>query len=157
MKMPRFARAAVRGGAIATGLLLLTFLAGCATGSTVTSQAPPGASASRFGHVHGVGFDETSDAVYIATHTGLYTVSGSLSSPKESAALGGPIAGLRQDNMGFAIDGERMYASGHPDPTVSSDANLGLVSSTDHENQLCPSARLHSNSFPDRYWIRAQD
>ena len=137
VKMPTITRSARRGGAIATGLFLGTFLAGCATGSTVTSAAPPAASAppvasaSRFGHVHGVGFDETSDAVYIATHTGLYTVSGSLSSPKESAALGGPIAGLRQDNMGFAIDGERMYASGHPDPTVSSDANLGLVSSTD--------------------------
>jgi len=131
VKMPMFARGASRGGAISTGLLLLTFLAGCATVSTVTSSAPPAAPASRFGHVHGVGFDETSDAVYIATHTGLYTVSGSLSSPKESASLGGPIAGLRQDNMGFAIDGERIYASGHPDPTVSSDANLGLVSSTD--------------------------
>ena len=132
--MPMFARAASHGGAISTALLLLTFLAGCATVSTVTSSAPPAAPAapaSRFGHVHGVGFDATSDAVYIATHTGLYTVSGSLSSPKESASLGGPIAGLRQDNMGFAIDGERMYASGHPDPTVSSDANLGLVSSTD--------------------------
>ena len=124
-----------RGGAIATGLLLLTLLVGCTTVSTGTSSAPqatPAAPASRFGHVHGVGFDETSDAVYIATHTGLYTVSGSLNSPKKSASLGGPIAGLRQDNMGFAIDGERMYASGHPDPAVSSDANLGLVSSTDH-------------------------
>ena len=129
-----FARAAPRGGAIASGLLLLAILAGCTTASTGTSSGPsaiPSASASRFGHVHGVGFDETSDAVYIATHTGLYTVSGSLNSPKQSASLGGPIAGLRQDNMGFAIDGERMYASGHPDPAVSSEANLGLISSTD--------------------------
>ena len=87
-------------------------------------------SASRFGYVRGVGFVESSDAVYIATHNGLYTVPGSLDSPKESASLGGPIAGLHQDNMGFTIDGERMYASGHPDPIVSTDANLGLVFST---------------------------
>ena len=33
--------------------------------------------------------------------------------------------------MGFAIDGERMYTSGYPDPTVTLDANMGLVSSTD--------------------------
>ena len=134
MRIPVFDRAAPRGWTIATALLLLTFLVGCTTVSTGTSSAPPATPASRFGHVHGVGFDETSDAVYIATHTGLYTVSGSLGSPKESASLGGPIAGLRQDNMGFAIDGERMYASGHPDPAVSSDANLGLVSSTDQGN-----------------------
>ena len=134
VKMPLFARGLPRGGAIATGFLLLTFLAGCSTVSSATSPvspAAPAAPASRFGHVHGVGFDETTDAVYIATHTGLYTVSGSLNSPKDSGSLGGPIAGLRQDNMGFVIDGERMYASGHPDPTVSSDANLGLISSTD--------------------------
>ena len=130
MKIPVFARTALCGGTTATGLLLLTLLAGCATVSTVTSSIP-GAPASHFGHVHGGGFDETSDAACIATHDGLYTVSGSLASPKKSASLGGPIAGLHQDNTGFAIDGERMYASGHPDPTVSSDANLGLVFSTD--------------------------
>ena len=49
-----------------------------------------------------MGFVESSDAVYIATQNGRYT-----------------------------IDGERMYASGYPDPIVATDANLGLVSSTD--------------------------
>ena len=78
-----------------------------------------------------MGIDEGSGAVYIATHEGLFSVSSSLDSPQNSASLGSPIAGLRQDNMGFVIDGERMYASGHPDPSVSSEANLGLVTSTD--------------------------
>jgi len=93
-----------------------------------TVPSPP---ASKFGHIHGVGIDEGSGAVYIATHEGLFSVSSSLGPPRDSASLGGPIAGLRQDNMGFVIDGERMYASGHPDPTVSSEASLGLVTSTD--------------------------
>jgi len=123
-------RVGLHGGAIVSALLLVTLLAGCATVSTVTPTVPP-APASSFGHVHGVGIDEGWGAVYVATHKGLFSVSSSFDSPQDSASLGSPIAGLRQDNMGFAIDGERMYASGHPDPTVSSDADLGLLTSTD--------------------------
>lgn len=130
MKIPASTRTGQRGGAIVSALLLVTFFAGCATVPTATSTSPS-APASLFGHVHGVGIDERSDIVYIATHHGLYAVSGSLGSPQDPASLGGPIAGLRQDNMGFTIDGELLYASGHPDPAVSSDANLGLVTSTD--------------------------
>ncbi len=131
MNAPVCTRVGVRGGAIVAGLLLVTFLAGCATVAAVTSTAPS-APVSTFGHVHGVGIDEASDTIYIATHEGLFTVPGSTGSPVSSASLGGPIAGLHQDNMGFTMDGERMFASGHPDPKVSSDAGLGLVSSTDH-------------------------
>jgi len=134
MKPPTFTSASIYGAAIVAGLLVVTVLAGCATVSTVRStipSAPAPAPASSFGHVHGVGIDDSSNTVYIATHVGLFAVPGSLASPMPFAALGGPIAGLRQDNMGFAIDGERMYASGHPDPSVTAPADLGLVSSMD--------------------------
>lgn len=119
-----------RVGVTVSALLVVALLSGCAGVSAVvpTVPSPPG---SKFGHIHGVGVDEGSGVVYIATHEGLFSVSSSLGSPRDPASLGSPIAGLRQDNMGFVIDGGRMYASGHPDPTVSSEANLGLVTSTD--------------------------
>ena len=33
--------------------------------------------------------------------------------------------------MRFTVDGGRMYASGHPDPHTTTDANLGLIASAD--------------------------
>lgn len=129
-------RVGLHSAPVASVFLVVTLLAGCATGPTgptgpTVKSTLPAASAATFGHVHGVGIDEKSGTVYIATHNGMFAVSGSVKAPQDPASLGGPIAGLHQDNMGFVIDGERMYASGHPDPTKSTEANLGLVTSTD--------------------------
>lgn len=148
MKTPSFIRVGLSGGSLVAGFLMVTSLAGCATVSAVTSTAPS-APASSFGHVHGVGIDERSDTVYIATHEGLFAVPGSIVSPTESASLGDPIAGLHQDNMGFAIDGERMYASGHPDPAVTPDADLGLVSSMDQGKSWSPVSLKGTTDFHD--------
>lgn len=130
MKNPMFTPAGFKGTAIVAGLLVLTVLAGCATVSTVTSSVPS-VPRSSFGHVHGVGFDERSAAVYIATHEGLSTVPDPVGFSLHFAALGGPIDGLRQDNLQFARDGERLYPFRQPAPTVFSDADRGLVSSAD--------------------------
>lgn len=147
MKETMSTRVGLQTGAIVSGLLLVTLLAGCAAGSPVNSMLSSAPAA--FGHVHGVGIDEKTDIVYIATHNGLYAVSGSRDSAQEPASLGGPIAALRQDNMGFVVDGGRMYASGHPDPTVSSDANLGFITSTDQGKSWSAVSLKGSADFHD--------
>ena len=85
-----------------------------------------------FGHIHGLGIDATAGAAFVATHSGVYRLP-PLASPTVSAAsLGGPIAGLRQDTMGFVMVDHSMYASGHPDPAKDpSSGNLGLITSID--------------------------
>lgn len=130
MKNAISTRVGLHGGAVVCALLVVTLLAGCATVSTVTPTVSS-AIASSFGHIHGVRIGDGSTVVYVATHEGLFRVSSSLEALQDSVSLGGPIAGLHQDNMGFAIDGERIYASRHPDPTVSADSSLGLVASAD--------------------------
>jgi hypothetical protein len=127
---PIFKRAGLHGAALVASLLAVTLLAGCAA-SVPPTVSTPSAPRSSFGHVHGLGIDGTTGTIYVATHQGLFLVPGSTTSPLRPESLGGPIAGLRQDTMGFTMDGGRMYASGHPDPTASSDQNLGLISSTD--------------------------
>jgi hypothetical protein len=117
---------------VIVGIALATTLAACST--SVSSGAPaPTATSRSFGHIHGVGVDGTTGAVYIATHEGLYRVPSLRSEPLEFSALGGPVAGLHQDTMGFVINNGRMYASGHPAPeATSTEKSLGLITSADH-------------------------
>jgi hypothetical protein len=89
----------------------------------VTSRVPSGPP-STFSHAHGVGIDEGSAAVYIATNRRLSTVPGPIGFSLYSLALRCPIAVVRHDNIKFARNGERMHPSGHPDPTVFSDTVL---------------------------------
>ncbi|MET4781577.1 F510_1955 family glycosylhydrolase [Glaciihabitans sp. UYNi722] len=131
MSTPFFKRTGFHIVVLVGSLLGVTLLAGCAA-SGPPLVPTPSASASSFGHVHGLGIDGTTGTIYVATHRGLFSVAGSTTSPLRPESLGGPIAGLRQDTMGFTMDGGRMYASGHPDPTVSPERNLGLISSTDN-------------------------
>ena len=118
-------------------LLFATVLVGCSTVTAGPSTAPPASpnapsgASSTFGHIHDVAIDDRAGIVYIATHEGLFSVPTATSAPKDAAALGGPLAGLRHDFMSFTMDGARMYASGHPDPAASSHKNLGLLASED--------------------------
>lgn len=73
MKIPPLPRRGLEGAAIVAGLLLITFLAGCATVSTVTSIAAS-APASSSGHVDEVVIGERSGTVDIGTSEGLFTV-----------------------------------------------------------------------------------
>ena len=79
--------------------------------------------------------------MYAATHNGVFELPGQGAGPSASADLDGPIAGLEQDTMGFVVDGDRMFASGHPAPGDDIDLdlpNLGLITREDAANSWQP-------------------
>lgn len=100
-------------------------LAATACSANDGAARPPAAPADAMpaGHVHGLAIDPDDGALLIATHDGLYEVTGN--------AHARPI-GQSVDLMGFAVAGAGHYlASGHPGPGVDLPQPLGLVSSTD--------------------------
>jgi hypothetical protein len=75
------------------------------------------------GHVHGLGVDPADDALYVASHFGVFRVED-----------GEPVrvADRWMDAMGFVVVGENHFlGSGHPDPDENLPPSLGLVESTD--------------------------
>lgn len=117
--------------ATTAGLALGIVVAGC-TASGPDTAGPAGTAEATFGHVHGLGVDSTSGAAFAATHNGVFALPPLDAAPASVAELGGPIAGLAQDTMGFTMDGRQMFGSGHPDPAdESAPSNLGFITSTD--------------------------
>lgn len=103
-------------------LSVVVALAGCAAdtgGATTSTDAPPPV----VEHIHGIGLNPGDDAVYVATHQGLFRLGGS--APQ-------PVGESRSDMMGFVITGpDTFFASGHPGHGETAPANLGLLRSTD--------------------------
>lgn len=86
-----------------------------------------GASSTQAGpvHVHGLGVDPADDALFIATHTGLFRVAEDESKAKR-------VGDRYQDTMGFTVVGpHRFLGSGHPDLRDDLPPLLGLVGSSD--------------------------
>lgn len=76
-------------------------------------------------HVHALALKPGTTDVLIASHEGIYEVSGSELHP----------TGANIDLMGFTVDGDGVYlASGHPGPGVDLPDPVGLISSTDGED-----------------------
>jgi len=110
-------------------LLSALVLVALATGCGEQQQRPSSASASTEDagplHVHGLGVNPKDDALFIATHTGLFRVG-----PDEQKAE--RVGQSRQDTMGFTVAGpDRFLGSGHPDPSQDLPPNLGLIRSQD--------------------------
>jgi hypothetical protein len=109
----------------AAGAALLSLVAGCTSPDPEPAATPPSASAAGTlpsAHVHGVAFAPEDGAVLMATHEGLVRVGdGGELTPV------GPVIDL----MGFAVDGDRYLASGHPGPRVDLPQPVGLIESTD--------------------------
>jgi hypothetical protein len=98
-------------------------LAGCGGSNPGPAEPAPGDPGPI--HVHGLGIDPADDALFIATHTGLFRVPASQSRAER-------VAGRYQDTMGFTVVGpNRFLGSGHPDGRESLPPFLGLISSTD--------------------------
>lgn len=77
-----------------------------------------------FGHVHGLAVDDGGSGLLVATHFGLYRVTGEHSAVRVSKES--------PDLMGFTAAGSgRFLASGHPGDHDDGPANLGLLRSTD--------------------------
>jgi hypothetical protein len=107
----------------------LWLLAGVAT-LAACGGADPGPAESPTGdpgpiHVHGLGIDPADNALFIATHTGLFRAPAGQSRAER-------VAGRYQDTMGFTVVGpNRFLGSGHPDGRESLPPFLGLISSND--------------------------
>lgn len=104
----------------------VSFLAGCG-GDRDTVQVLPVAESGPI-HVHGLGLDERTETLYIATHTGLWQL-------PAGASQAARVTDRRQDTMGFTVvEPGRFLGSGHPDqreadPDVP--PLLGLIESAD--------------------------
>jgi photosystem II stability/assembly factor-like uncharacterized protein len=76
-------------------------------------------------HVHGLGVNPADEALFIATHTGLWR----LDTRDDKARRVGE---SHQDTMGFTVVGpDRFLGSGHPDLRTDLPPHLGLIESTD--------------------------
>jgi hypothetical protein len=80
-------------------------------------------------HIHALGENPKDQAVFIATHTGLYRLA-------DGATRAERVTRRRQDTMGFTVVGrDRFLGSGHPDVQEAREKNLppllGLIESRD--------------------------
>ena len=111
--------------AIAGTSIAALVLAGCGGGSSdADTAADTSDSSGTLSHVHGLGVDPADGRVYVATHSGLYTVAEG-QEPK--------LVGDRKDDfMGFTITGENTFiASGHGAPGSDRPGNVGLIETKD--------------------------
>ena len=121
-------RRLVQIGAALVGLLVVAAAAVAVTRGG--DEAPPAvggapAETQPIADVHGLGVNPSDEALYIATHDGLFR-----SARDESSAT--RVDGPEQDLMGFSIAGpDRFVASGHPGPGMDAPGNLGVIESTD--------------------------
>lgn len=114
---------------------LLTFsavgFAGCSDGDgegDETSTAKGGTVASEdpgLIHVHGLAVDPADEALFVASHTGLFRL-------PEDGGEAVRVADRYQDTMAFTIVGpNRFLGSGHPDASEDLPPYLGLIESED--------------------------
>jgi hypothetical protein len=91
-------------------------------------------------HVHGLGINPADDALFIATHSGLYRAANGDSKAKR-------VGESRQDTMGFTVVGpNRFLGSGHPD-TRDLPPLLGLIESTNAGQTWTPISLLGDADF----------
>jgi hypothetical protein len=101
------------------------------------------ADAEALGHVHGLGVDPADNTLYVASHNGVFRITGDGERER--------VADRWQDTMGFAVVGPGHFlGSGHPDLTEEDlPSSLGLIESTDgaetwEEVSLLGDADLHA-------------
>lgn len=92
-------------------------------------------------HVHGLGLDEETRTLFIATHTGLWRL-------PEGAASATRVGDRRQDTMGFTVGAPGVFlGSGHPDLREDLPPLLGLIRSTDDGRSWEPVSLLGEADF----------
>ena len=128
---------------LGTAVLIALAAAGCSRSGPPASapvDTDPGPV-----HVHGLGINPRDDALYAATHTGLFIV-------RDGGAS--RVADRHQDTMGFTVIGpDHFIASGHPDfqdPKLLKAGRpplLGLVESRDAGHTWEPASLLGEVDF----------
>jgi hypothetical protein len=92
-------------------------------------------------HVHALGVNPEDEALFIATHTGLYRVA-------EGEEKARRVSDRYQDTMGFTVVGpNRFLGSGHPDVRDDLPPLLGLIESTDSGESWEPVSLLGQADF----------
>lgn len=114
----------VGGPKLAAALLVGMLTVSCSSSNQATPPQPPGMK-----HIHGLGINPSDQALYAATHYGLFRV------PAGGRAQ--RVGEHAQDFMGFTVIGaDRFLASGHPAAVDSEQPpHLGLIESTDAGNR----------------------
>lgn len=113
----------LRPGLLLVAAILATAALLAACGQESTDDVAAGGEAIE--HVHGLGINPADDALFIATHDGLFR------SPNGSTTAE-RVGESTQDTMGFTIAGpDRFLGSGHPGPGEDGPPNLGLIESGD--------------------------
>ena len=92
-------------------------------------------------HVHALGVNPSDDALFLATHTGLWRVpTGSVQPARVGTSF--------QDTMGFTVVGpDTFLGSGHPDLRDDFPPLLGLIESTNAGRDWSPISRLGQSDF----------
>lgn len=121
--------------AIVVGLAMWS-VAGGSDGATSSGAADPGPV-----HVHALGINPADDALFIATHTGLYRVAAEEKQARR-------VSDRYQDTMGFTVVGpDRFLGSGHPDLRDNLPPHLGLIESADAGETWKPVSLLGEADF----------
>lgn len=121
--------------AIVVGLIVWRVAGGGGDGTSLSS-ADPGPV-----HVHALGINPADDALFIATHTGLYRVA-------EEDGKARRVSDRHQDTMGFTVAGpDRFLGSGHPDLRDDLPPHLGLIESADAGETWEPISLLGEADF----------
>ena len=116
-------RTLARQGHFLLCLLALAALSAC--GGQPSGSDRPAISEDGPNHVHGLGINPADDALFVATHTGLFRVPDGETEARR-------VADRHQDTMGFAVVGpNRFLGSGHPDLREKLPPFLGLIESKD--------------------------
>jgi photosystem II stability/assembly factor-like uncharacterized protein len=129
------------GTAAALVLIAMAPVLGCGGGDEDEPTAGPIVEDPGPIHVHGLGTNPRDDALFIATHTGLFRVG-----PGETKAT--RVGGTYQDTMGFTVVGpDRFLGSGHPDGRQKAPPFLGLIESTDGGETWSPISLRGQSDF----------
>jgi photosystem II stability/assembly factor-like uncharacterized protein len=93
------------------------------------------------GHVHALGVNPRDDALFVASHTGLFRVGRGETSARR-------VGDRYQDTMGFTVVGaDRFLGSGHPDLRDNLPPRLGLIQSRNGGKDWTPVSLLGEADF----------
>lgn len=108
----------------AAAVLTAVVLGASACGGSEPAPAGPDPDDPGIGHIHGLGIDPADNALYLASHYGLFKIN--------SVETAERVAGRIDDYMGFTIVGPKTFlASGHPGDPNATSPHLGLIRTTD--------------------------
>ena len=92
-------------------------------------------------HIHALGINPRDDALFLASHTGLYRIG-------KGDDVARRVSDRRQDTMGFTVvAADRFLGSGHPDLRDELPPRLGLIQSRDGGKKWTPISLLGKADF----------